>query len=101
MQLRGHVAELADVELGDRPAERGADRANRGAGGEDLVHQRGPLFGAQVLQLARADKARQQHDPGVAGVGLQPRLAERQLAQQHGGGGKGGIEAEHRGHSAR
>ena len=36
----------------------------------------------EVLQLARAGDPRDQHDPGIARVGLQPDVAQRQVAER-------------------
>ena len=95
VQLRRDVAQLADVELGDRAAQRLADRPHRAPGRQDLVDQQRPLGGIQVLQLAGAGDPRQEDDPGEARIRLQPGLAQRELAQQLRGREEGGIGLEH------
>ena len=51
--------------------------------------------GRQVLDLAIGAAARDQNDPGVAGVGLQAGVAQGELAQFVRGGDEGGVEAGH------
>ena len=79
VQLGGDIAQGADVQLVDREAQNRADRSNGRAGQDDLFHELDPMGRIQLLDLPQAGLARDQHQPRIAGVILQPHLAQGQV----------------------
>lgn len=95
MKLGGDVAELADIKLGGRAAQRFGNRPGRCASPQDLFHQDVALAGGQIFKFSGQRAARDQHDPRIAGVGLQTGVTERQVPQGLGCRQKGGIDLKH------
>jgi hypothetical protein len=94
VQLGRDVAELADIELVDRSADGGGHGLHRGSGQHDLLHQLLAVLRRQMLDLARAHLARDQDDPGPAGVELQAGVAKLQVGQRLGRRREGGMQGE-------
>jgi hypothetical protein len=95
VQLWRDVAEQSDIELLDRKAASGPDRANPGAGRHDLLHQSGAVIRPEILDLARRLEARHEHDPGPSRIVLQPNGAEPEIGDRVRGLREGGGECEH------
>jgi hypothetical protein len=79
VQLGRHIADGSDVQLLHR-----SQSPHQRACPHGLFHQHGPLFEAEVLQLHRPLDARDQDQPGEAGVVLKPHMTQRPF-----GGGDG------------
>ncbi|MNR46181.1 hypothetical protein D3C85_1651140 [compost metagenome] len=94
VQLAGDVAERRRVQFVDGTAYRLGQGADQLSGPHHLFHQGRALFDRQVVQLDRALDARQQDQPGKAGVVLQPDLAQGPVGGEDGSGLEGGVSGE-------
>jgi hypothetical protein len=99
VQRRSDIAQAGDVQFLDRPSDRLADGSHGAAGENRLFDQQGPFGGRQLLDLGKTLAARDKHDPGIAGVLLQPRVAKFERHEGRGGGGDGRSHGE--GHGQR
>lgn len=100
MELRGDVADRADVQLLDRLA-RGLTQQSHGLTRlQDFVHQNGSLGGGEILKFMQSRPTRDQDQPRKPRVILKTHLTQGPVENDHGAGVEGGIGFEVSGHDA-
>ena len=72
VQLGRDIAQGPDIQLFHRAPRGRAQGPDGAAGRQDLLHEGGKRLWRQVFQLTQTGLAGQEHDPGIAGVVLQP-----------------------------
>ncbi len=86
MQLRDNIAEIGDIELGDRLTHHIRRAAHHLFGHMQIAAQFGVFGLAQFSQFREACSPRQEHQPREARILLQTHLTQAQLTNPHGGG---------------